>query len=192
MKNLSNFWLIETISPELVQSMLDEIEAADLWLYDTRRQQLLEQTETQTIPLRGAFRPAGSTARSRDLPDSQDVLIDRFPICGGWLRDFAVRHSTTLGHAMIVRLQSGGSVKLHYDAGDYYRGKPRVHLVLQSTGSLMTCGDEAAIYQPGDVFWFDNQLPHMAFNDSNDWRVHVIFDLESDIFKRPALRPSAA
>jgi len=31
----------------------------------------------------------------------------------------------------------------------------------------------------GDVWWFDNRVPHEAFNDSDEERIHVILDVLS-------------
>jgi hypothetical protein len=83
---------------------------------------------------------------------------------------------------MVVRLKPWGEVYRHYDAGSYY-WRDRFHLVLQSTGSDMTSGDEACVYYPGDLFWFQNQVPHQAFNHSPHWRIHVIWDVETDRYK---------
>jgi hypothetical protein len=31
--------------------------------------------------------------------------------------------------------------------------------------------------QPGECWWFDNKVPHEAYNESDDWRIHLIFDV---------------
>jgi hypothetical protein len=85
---------------------------------------------------------------------------------------------------MIVRLKPFGQVYKHYDFGKYYDMRDRFHLVLQSkTGSLLTSGDEAQILKTGELWWFNNSLEHQAFNDSDEWRIHVIFDINSNLNK---------
>ncbi|MEO0968094.1 MAG: aspartyl/asparaginyl beta-hydroxylase domain-containing protein [Cyanobacteria bacterium J06639_18] len=31
--------------------------------------------------------------------------------------------------------------------------------------------------QEGELWWFDNKQPHESFNASEQWRIHLIFDV---------------
>jgi hypothetical protein len=54
----------------------------------------------------------------------------------------------------------------------------RYHLVLKSThGSWMKAADEVNRMGEGELWWFDNDQPHEAFNDGEEDRIHMIFDL---------------
>ena len=80
---------------------------------------------------------------------------------------------------LLAKLRPHGRVYPHIDTGEYYRARDRYHLVLISeSGSAMLCGDERAVMQEGEVWWFDNKQVHEASNLSGDDRVHLIFDLE--------------
>jgi hypothetical protein len=77
-----------------------------------------------------------------------------------------------------VRLNPNGKVYPHIDEGEYYKVRDRYHLVLSSPGgSHMNSGGETVVFQDGELWWFDNQAVHDAFNPSPHGRIHVIFDV---------------
>jgi hypothetical protein len=172
-----------------VTPFLSEITVhADEWERHTGRQRYRVQRETQTIYLRGP--------RMGILPLPLIILFKlkvedshatwwipgaraRFKAITQFLKDFAKTRDAKLARATIVRLKPGGRVYEHIDIGDYYPQRDRYHLVLQSkNGSVLTAGDEQVMMQTGEIWWFDNKKKHSAHNPSDDWRIHVIFDLE--------------
>lgn len=164
-----------------IQPLLDEIAAhADLWLHNTSRQTKVKvQRETQTIYLRSAVKPFPIGVSGNDIhPSDRTQLAQHFPKVMEWLANFAYQVGGELGRATIVRLAPKGHVYRHIDEGEYYQIRDRYHLVLQSSvGSLLGAGDEWVRMQPGEFWWFDNKAPHEAYNESDDWRVHLIFDI---------------
>jgi hypothetical protein len=165
-----------------VLPLLAEIEAqANLWTQDTRRQEQIKvQQETQTIPLRRARRPfPQGVTQTRDVHASAlTPWAKQFPLILGWIEAFVTDLGGELGRASIVRLAPYGRVHRHIDHGEYYRHRDRYHLILKSScGSLLIAGEEWARMQPGEVWWFDNKVPHAAYNPSDQWRIHLIFDV---------------
>ena len=72
-----------------------------------------------------------------------------------------------LGRVLLTRAAPGSCVETHSDFVS--EGPPRqtaifynrYHLVLASApGSVFACGDESVYMGPGEVWWFDNVLPH--------------------------------
>ena len=56
--------------------------------------------------------------------------------------------------------------------------RDRYHLVLRSTkGSWLKAGDEEIRMQEGELWRFDNKQVHEAYNDGDEDRIHMIFDL---------------
>ncbi|NEQ99881.1 MAG: aspartyl/asparaginyl beta-hydroxylase domain-containing protein, partial [Cyanothece sp. SIO2G6] len=167
-----------------VQPLLDEIAAHEqLWLHNTSRQDnITVQRETQTIYLRSVKKPfpPGITS-SNDVHASRPTnLAEQFPQVMQWVEQFAQAQDGELGRVAIVRLAPHGRVYRHIDQGDYYRVRDRYHLVLHSaTGSLLGAGDEWVRLHPGECWWFNNKIPHEAYNESDDWRIHVIFDVQT-------------
>jgi hypothetical protein len=153
----------------------------NLWYVNQVRQQTVRaQAETNSIPLRSGV---SGGDKSTSLEDSQRIIETenwpRFPYTTGLLAKFAADERGELARAMLVRLKPQGRVLSHVDRGAYYACRDRYHLVIHSAGgSEMKAGGESAVFQPGELWCFNNKAVHEAFNHSNDWRIHLIFDLQ--------------
>jgi Aspartyl/Asparaginyl beta-hydroxylase len=142
------------------------------------RHKISVQRETRSISL--------SVRATRNVSHRHDQYVRlhneyarQFPHLVSWLQNFAKTVGNgTLQLARIVKLEARGQVYMHVDRGLYYLVRDRYHLVLQSVlGSKMQCGGQTSIWHPGQVWWFNNHIPHQAFNDSEHERIHVIFDV---------------
>ena len=171
--------------------LLTEIQSQKrAWLLDTTRQDRIRvQRNTNTIFLR-------AQVRRPDLPanENQETRFTRisklFPRCITFLEGFAKTMNAGLSRATIVRLKPNSQVLPHVDMGSYYFIRDRYHLVLYSTeGSLLISGDEQVRMRPGELWWFNNKQYHEAHNDSDEWRIHYIFDLLPMAFSDLAINP---
>lgn len=194
-QNLQHFRLINPAVD--IQPLLDEIAAnTDRWLQDTSRQDKVNvQRETNTIYLRSAVKPfpPGITSGNDVHASRRTRMAEQFPTVLGWAEQFAAAQSGELGRVTLVRLAPRGRVYPHIDHGDYYRVRDRYHLVLHSpTGSVLAAGGEWVRMHPGECWWFNNKEPHEAYNESDDWRIHLIFDVKppSTAEKTPPSLPS--
>jgi hypothetical protein len=163
------------------QPFLDEIAAVDgVWDRATGRQQKIEvQREALSIPLRGLRKSCIAGRKRRDVHESRWTTgSQHFPVACGFLSEIAEARDALLGRAKIVCLPAGRRVYPHIDRGDYYAVRDRYHLVLRSAaGSWLKAGDEAVRMREGELWWFDNKQLHEAFNDGEQDRIHMIFDL---------------
>jgi len=172
-----------------VGPMLEEVRRhAALWTQDTSRQDSVAiHRETNAIILRSRTAPASADKRVRESYPYNILYVGRrsavapeFPQTCRLIESFASSAGGLLGRVAIVNLKPNGVVKLHIDGGLYYKLRSRYHLVLQSSnGSRMTSNGEQLTMQEGELWWINNRLPHEAFNDSDQDRIHVIFDLIS-------------
>lgn len=178
------FHLIDKIDDQTRLSFIDEIEKSDLWFDFTKRQEtLFVQAETNSIILRSHVPDTSVNNVDNDM--TCDVHIARFPLIAAYLYRFAENLDTTLARAMAVRLKPWGEVYRHIDLGHYYEKRDRFHIVLTSpNGSDMTCERQARTFREGEVWWFHNGRTHQSFNYSNEWRTHIIFDVETNDFKK--------
>lgn len=160
---------------------LDEIASVNgAWEAATGRQdKIAVQREALAIPLRGLRKSAIGERRRRDVHESRWTGGAKdYPIACAFLREVAAALESELSRAKIVRLPAGRRVYSHIDRGEYYRLRNRYHLVLKSTrGSWLKAGDEETRMGEGELWWFDNDQPHEAFNDGDEDRIHMIFDL---------------
>src|ERR1700722_3546765 len=161
-----------------VEPLLEEVARLpkEAWLHNSRHT-LTVQRETRSVEL---FRRVPSCVSNKHNQYTRRCeTIGQFPRLMHVLDDFA---STTgngsLQLARIVRLKPHGKVYPHFDSGLYYLIRDRYHLVLHSpSGSRMQCEDQISIWHAGQVWWFNNHVVHQAFNDGDQERIHVIFDV---------------
>ena len=175
---------------------LEEIDKLDdVWALSTGRQdKIAVQREARAIPLRGLRKSAIAGRQRRDVHESRwtNGSAD-FPIARDFLQGFAEAQDSLLGRAKIVCLPAGKRVYPHVDRGDYYRVRNRYHLVLRSThGSWLRAADEEVRMRAGELWWFDNKQMHEAYNDGEEDRIHLIFDmlpraLAEHVFDRTAV-----
>lgn len=163
------------------QPFLDEIAAVQgAWDLSTGRQDKIKvQREARAIPLRGLRKSAIAGRKRRDVHESRWTSGSaNFPLACQFLRDVAKIENSLLSRGKIVCLPAGRRVYPHIDRGEYYAVRNRYHLVLKSaSGSWLKSGDEEIRMQEGDLWWFDNKQVHEAFNDGDQDRIHMIFDL---------------
>lgn len=163
------------------EPLLNEIAQVDnVWATATGRQdKIAVQKEALAIPLRGLRKSKMFGRARRDVQESRWTSGSAgFPKARAFLETTADRLACDLGRAKIVCLPAGKKVYPHIDRGAYYRIRGRYHLVLKSTmGSWLKAGDEEVRMQEGELWWFDNNQMHEAYNDGAEDRIHLIFDL---------------
>jgi hypothetical protein len=166
---------------------LDEIEAnPQLWAADTTRQEkIVTQRETQAIGLRSHAPQADLDSRvRRAMPlrytGQPSALSAYFPLASAFVDELVASMGGRMGRAVMANLKPHGSVYLHTDDGLYWLLRDRYHFVLKSVaGSRLRAGGEEVRMQEGELWWFDPTVPHEAFNDSDENRVHIIVDVLS-------------
>ena len=165
-------------------------------IHTARQNRIAVQRDTNTIFLRGASpRPDLNINENQESRLTAEASL--FPKALAFMTDFAREMNCELSRAVIVRLKPGSKVFRHIDEGSYYFLRDRFHLVLQSPlGSVLMSGGESVRMHEGELWWFDNKQYHESYNESDDWRIHYIFDLMpaaySDLAVNPVLLPEAA
>lgn len=179
-----------------ITPLLEEIDnVPSAWGQLTGRQDKIPvQSEARAIPLRGLRKSKIEGRARRDVHETRSTTMSRnFPKIMQFIRDVAKEMDAELGRAKIALLPPGAKVHPHIDRGDYYLRRDRYHLVLQTeTGNYLAAGKEQTSMQKGELWWFNNKLPHEAFNGSQSDRIHLIFDLEPnqtcDLMLAPNIR----
>ncbi|NTG91106.1 aspartyl/asparaginyl beta-hydroxylase domain-containing protein [Agrobacterium rhizogenes] len=171
--------------------ILAELEGNEmLWLANTSRQEKNKvQENTHAITLRGAV-PRSDLKIWENQEDREAEAIRFFPKIAALLYSIAEHHSSHLSRAKLVRLKPELPVGMHTDKGSYYLIRQRYHLVLRSkNGSILQSGNEMVTMKEGELWWFDNKQHHSSFNPSDDWRIHIIFDLLPKELAKLAVNP---
>jgi aspartyl/asparaginyl beta-hydroxylase (cupin superfamily) len=152
----------------------------DAWARVTGRQdKVAVQREALAVPLRGLRKSMILGRKRSDVHESRWTGASKdFPVARAFLEQTAADLGCDLSRAKIVCLPAGRRVYPHIDRGAYYRLRGRYHLVLKSAaGSWLKAGDEEIRMREGELWWFDNDQMHEAFNDGDEDRIHMIFDL---------------
>ena len=162
-----------------VAPLLEEVNSREqAWLLNTSRQDKIRvQRDTNTIFISGPVaRPDLNVNENQE--SELTAISELFPKALAFMSDVAKEMDSQLSRATIVRLKPRSQVSRHIDAGSYYRIRNRFHLVLHSSaGSVLMSGGEQVRMQEGELWWFDNKQYHEAHNESDEWRIHYIFDL---------------
>lgn len=147
------------------------------WEIDKRRQIVIPVHEhTETIHL--IKEKLDPNSNNKDLRHTH--LYEPAPVIKHYPETLKIVKSffpVGLSRTYLIKLKAGKRVLPHYDGGDYYEIRNRYHLAV--TGSYeYTVGDETEYIVPGMLFWFDNQQMHSAFNNTEEDRISVVFDVE--------------
>ena len=95
-----------------------------------------------------------------------------------FITDFARSVNGTLSRALIAQMKPNGLIYRHIDDGCYYLIRDRYHIVVKSVaGTIFYAGNEKVCMQEGELWWFDNKQHHQVENPSDEWRIHIIFDV---------------
>jgi hypothetical protein len=171
----NHFLMLATVEVEPLLEELNNV-TEDEWLQNSRHN-IAVQRETRSIEL---FRRVKSNISNKhNQYTNRCERAVRFPRLMRLLDDFASSTGNgTLQLARIVKLQPHGQVYAHFDRGLYYLIRDRYHLVLKSpSGSKMQCENQISVWQAGQIWWFNNHVTHQAFNEADEERIHVIFDV---------------
>lgn len=179
-KTMPNF--IRISEDEDTLPILAELDAApEVWFSDTSRQRNVRcQRNTRNIFLRSAKKPLPHGANNaNDVHESRVAPAARqFPRTLAYCKRVADAMEGQLGRANLVALQPGCKVFPHIDIGEYYRIRDRFHLVLKSSeGSPLSTENETVVMQEGELWVFNNKARHWAENQSDEQRIHLIFDV---------------
>ncbi|MCX6819963.1 MAG: aspartyl/asparaginyl beta-hydroxylase domain-containing protein [Candidatus Adlerbacteria bacterium] len=113
-------------------------------------------------------------------------LYVQYPKLTAWIDAFARQHSARVGRIIIAALKPKSQVYRHADRGYYFAPRDRYHLVLQSTGGEMVIAGQEETLRQGEVWWINNKAAHQSFNNSDQVRIHLIFDLLPNSFWKRA------
>lgn len=159
-----------------VDRMREEVyKRPENWFVNTTRQQYLrEQVHTESIFLVQQIPEPNVEAWHLEKYEPTP-LYDHYPIITEYLKQFAQQTNQKLARIAIVKLHE--EVYAHVDYGNYYRTRNRYHLCIEGEYDYRVLNETKRI-RAGTLFWFDNDMPHSAMNQSTLPRISIIFDTE--------------
>jgi len=179
---LENFSKLATFGPKLMAPALfelDHIVTPALWQRHTERQSVAGSPHhsTETVFLRG---PIKFTIEDYFEIDSKDFTFEQTSLpmltqLGSSI--FGLLSAKELGRVLITKLKPHSEIDEHHDEGPYSDHFQRVHLSLVSSAQdYLACGNESVSMKPGELWWFNHKVTHMAENWGAEPRIHMILD----------------
>ena len=166
---------------EDVEPFKQELDGKEhFWFANTRRQRrIAHHTYTQAIVLRKLIH-RDATPRSLAGPhESQPTLLAPFfPHTLQYAENVAQTTHCGLGRVALIRLHAGHMAYRHCDREQHLIGRDRYHFVISAqAGNILYAGDEVLQVKEGQLIKYDNKVQHKSYNESDAWRVHLIFDM---------------
>lgn len=138
-------------------------------------------------------------ARYRDFSEMQDWDKFRFtPFESVWYPEseeipqvrplvfklMAAVEGERLGAVLITKLPPGGRIEPHTDSGWHAENHSKFYIPIQNgEGANFHWEDGFIAPKLGEVWRFDNSVPHWVTNDSDTDRISLIVCIKTDMFK---------
>lgn len=181
--------ILKEVPDEIFFPALNEVQSID-WesIRDTTRAVLSWFNDSTSLALRThktsdlAKMPTtmGEWGKIVECEDKPDAL--KYPVLyntARWIYDQVA--GKRLGKIYVVHLKPGGIVKLHTDPLDYFETHSRFHIPFRTNDKvLFSAGpDTPNEHMPyKHLCQLNNRSPHMLINHSDDYRIHMIVDVE--------------
>jgi hypothetical protein len=105
------------------------------------------------------------------LPQIRPLIFDLMRIVEG----------ERLGGIFITKLPPGGKIEKHIDSAWHAEYYDKYFIPIQNAkGATFNFEDGLIAPDLGDVYWFDNSVPHWVENNSNEDRIAMIVTIKSD------------
>lgn len=90
-----------------------------------------------------------------------------------------------LGGVLITKVPPGGGIGVHTDSGWHAGYYSKFYIPIQNAdGARFHFADGVIRPTLGDVWWFDNSVPHWVENDSTEDRISLIVCIRTDQYPR--------
>ena len=107
----------------------------------------------------------------KDLPESKKICLKVMAIVGG----------ERLGGVLITRLPSGGEITPHTDSGWHAEYYDKYYVPIKNeAGSVFGFIDGVIDPTIGEVWKFDNSVPHWVTNNSSSERIAMIICIKGE------------
>ncbi len=164
-----------TILMEIDQNVsAAEMTGVNLWGANKRHELNQLHEQTRSISLMVWTAPQGAPIEERMKTHAQLNYPHKWPEINSFMHLFEQRMQCSVKIINIVKLPPNGVVHPHIDGDAFYDIHDRWHLVLKGTYDMIV-DDEHFTYEPGGVYWFDNNKMHSVENGDEE-RICIIFD----------------
>jgi Flp pilus assembly protein TadD/quercetin dioxygenase-like cupin family protein len=174
--------LNEEIDTTAIREKVEQI-SAERWAESDRRKIFNVHRNTQSLSLVHFEDYKYDEPEYRDLySELEDEIVPVVDYIANYYRNngFIVR-------AMLARLEAGGEIPRHTDAGYSLMNCHRVHLpIITSEKVDFFVGGETVQMREGELWEINNATEHAVSNNGTEDRVHLIVDWMPNLLNQPA------
>jgi len=171
--------VVGQIPMTLIYDMLDAISPED-WFASDYRQAVGNMDNCNSIPIHHTPLCAVADCDGKAIKSiRKEKMYDKFyPLLEPILDELRKHYKFNQYAAFMARLHPGGVIGEHRDRGSFLETCHRVHVPLKSNPKVRYVIDGQSYYwEPGNIYEFDNTRVHGVYNDSEEFRIHLVINL---------------
>jgi hypothetical protein len=167
------------IDETIIDSIVDAFTEDD-WHVSDYRNKAGGMSKTNTIPI--MHTPLCRTGQCDMEPIKQlrkELLYDKyFPLVEPVLDKLREHYQFRQYAIFIARLSPKSSINPHADSGNFLELCNRIHVPLVTNPEVKYMIDKNFYYwQRGKIYEFDNTRLHGVYNNSDEYRIHLVINL---------------
>jgi len=170
--------ILGEIPEELTNQLLDLI-SPEHWFVDQRRNTMPSLTSTQSIILRH-FMGTGYNFTADYLNNIEDKEIYQvFKIPINMIKD-ELRKYYDFKHyiCFLAKLLPRKKIDMHFDSSPFLEECHRIHIPLKTNSQIYYIIENSRYnWEKNKIYEFDNTRMHGVENDSDEDRIHLLFNL---------------
>jgi hypothetical protein len=171
--------LVGMMPTTLINNLLNSIDEQDWYSSDYRRS-IDTMVDCNSIPIfHTPLCATGQCDMGAIKSIRKELMYDKFfPLVEPILEVLRNYYEFRQYSCFLSRLAPGGVIGMHPDRGNFLELCHRVHIPLKSNPEVHYVIDDKSYYwEPGKVYEFDNTRLHGVFNESKDYRIHLVVNL---------------
>lgn len=169
---------IRTVDVSLAKE--EVLKAAPYWwqVQTIRQESISHHQHTHAFVLRQIPKPSIEYTPVDGVHESVASIYGKnFPHTSKLIMQLAAELNIAVGRVAVVKMTPRAQAYRHCDNEPYLGGRLRFHLVLScGESNVLESGDDKQNVAEGELLYFNNDVYHRAHNNSDQERIHVIFD----------------
>lgn len=167
------------ISNKIIDKILFEIEESD-WYLDDYRNNAPNMNDVNTIPIFHTRYCVNSNVNINPiLTIEKKLLFEKYyPLISPILSKLKKYYDYNHHASFLARLNPHGVIGIHVDHGPFLETCHRIHVPIKTNEKVIYWINKKEYYwKKGNIYEFDNTLPHGVFNHSDKERIHLVINL---------------
>jgi hypothetical protein len=160
----------------LIDNILKNITEED-WYIDDYRNSAGNMSDTNSIPIFHSAR-CGISTNALFTVEKRPLFEKFYPLILPILNKLKNYYDYNYHASFLTRLNPNGTINRHFDCGYFLEVCHRIHVPIKTNENVTYWINGNPYYwEVGNVYEFNNLLPHQVINNSDQERIHLILNL---------------